>query len=111
LIFAHVNWFQRDANGRYLWPGYSENLRALLWLMDVAEGRATGEQSPVGILPRPDELNLQGLDIAQADLDRLLGINRELWLQEMDSREEHLSQFTGLPDEIWQAHKDMKAAF
>jgi phosphoenolpyruvate carboxykinase (GTP) len=110
-IFAHVNWFQRDANGRYLWPGYSENLRALLWLMDVAEGRATGEQSPVGILPRPDELNLQGLDIAQADLDRLLGINRELWLQEMDSREEHLSQFTGLPDEIWQAHKDMKAAF
>ncbi|HEU0072795.1 MAG TPA: phosphoenolpyruvate carboxykinase (GTP) [Dehalococcoidia bacterium] len=110
-IFAHVNWFQRDAGGRYIWPGYSENLRALLWLMDLAEGRAQGELSPVGILPRQDELNLQGLDIADSDLERVLSINQELWQQEMINREEHLSQFTGLPEEIWQAHRDMKAAF
>ena len=110
-IFAHVNWFQRDDNGRYVWPGYSENLRALLWLMDLAEGRATGEQSPVGILPRREELNLQGLDIADSDLNGLLSIDREQWQQEMISREEHIAQFDGLPDEIWQAHNAMKAAF
>jgi phosphoenolpyruvate carboxykinase (GTP) len=110
-IFAHVNWFQREVNGRYVWPGYSENLRALLWLMDLAEGRAQGEQSPVGILPRREELDLQGLDIADTDLTRLLSIDRERWQEEMISREEHLSQFEGLPDEIWQAHNAMKAAF
>ena len=110
-IFAHVNWFQRHTDGGYVWPGYSENLRALLWLMDLAEGRATGEESPVGILPRREELNLEGLDISDSDLNLLLSIDRERWQQEMISREEHLSQFEGLPDEIWQAHNAMKAAF
>jgi phosphoenolpyruvate carboxykinase (GTP) len=110
-IFAHVNWFKRDAIGRYAWPGYSENLRALLWLMDLAEGRAEGEASPVGILPRPDELNLAGLDISDASLDHLLSIDREMWRQEMQNREDHLAHFDGLPEEIWQAHRDMKAAF
>ncbi len=110
-IFAHVNWFQRDDDGRYVWPGYSENLRALLWLIDLAEGRVQGEKSPVGILPRREELNLEGLDIADSDLNRLLSIDRDQWQQEMISREEHIAQFDGLPDEIWQAHNAMKAAF
>jgi phosphoenolpyruvate carboxykinase (GTP) len=103
-IFAHVNWFQRDAGGRYLWPGYTDNLRVLLWLMDLAEGRVQGEESPVGILPRRDELNLEGLDIPEADLQRLLTINRAMWQDEVVSREQHLSQFANLPEEIWQAH-------
>ena len=79
--------------------------------MDFAEGRAQGEKSPVGILPRREELNLEGLDIADSDLNRLLSIDRNQWQQEMISREEHITQFDGLPDEIWQAHNDMKAAF
>jgi phosphoenolpyruvate carboxykinase (GTP) len=109
-IFAHVNWFQRDATGRYLWPGYSDNLRPLLWLMDLAGGRARGEETPVGILPRRDELDLDGLEIPEADLQRLLGIDREMWQKEMVSREQHLSQFAGLPDEIWEAHHRIAAA-
>lgn len=110
-IFAHVNWFQRDDDGRYIWPGYRENLRALLWLMEVKEGRAEGEQTPVGIVPKQDELNLDGLDIAQEDLDQLLYIDRDKWLAEMSRREEHLSQFEGLPEEIWQAHRDVLSKF
>jgi phosphoenolpyruvate carboxykinase (GTP) len=110
-VFAHVNWFQRDANGRYIWPGYSENLRALLWLLDFASGKATGEQSPVGVLPKVGEMNLDGLDIAPADLDRLLSIDYERWRAEMGNREEHLRQFDGLPDAIWQAHYKMAKAF
>jgi phosphoenolpyruvate carboxykinase (GTP) len=110
-VFAHVNWFQRDANGRYLWPGYSENLRALLWLLDFAEGDAIGEESPAGVLPRESELNLEGIDIAPADLERLLSLDPERWETEMRNREEYLSQFRGLPDEIWQAHRDMAHAF
>jgi phosphoenolpyruvate carboxykinase (GTP) len=109
-VFAHVNWFQRDAKGRYIWPGYTENLRALLWLLDFAEGHAVGEETPVGVLPRESELNLDGLDILPADLARLLSIDYDHWRTEMVNRESHLQQFDGLPDEIWEAHRHMKAA-
>ncbi|HEY7466586.1 MAG TPA: phosphoenolpyruvate carboxykinase domain-containing protein, partial [Dehalococcoidia bacterium] len=80
------------------------------WLMDLAEDRVQGQVSPVGILPRREELNLDGLNIPEADLQRLLNIDRATWREEMASREAHLSQFAGLPDEIWQAHRKMTAA-
>ncbi|HEX5370935.1 MAG TPA: phosphoenolpyruvate carboxykinase (GTP) [Dehalococcoidia bacterium] len=108
--FAHVNWFQRDANGRYLWPGYSENLRALLWLLDFAQGNATGEESPAGVLPRESEINLNGLDIAPSDLECLLSIDADRWTVEIKNREEYLSQFHGLPEAIWRAHREMAHA-
>lgn len=104
-IFAHVNWFQRGADGRFLWPGYRENLRALLWLMQLREGEVTGVPSPVGILPGKDELNLEGLDIAPDDLEKLLTIDTDRWKQEIGFRQEHLAQFANLPEEIWAAHR------
>jgi phosphoenolpyruvate carboxykinase (GTP) len=110
-IFAHVNWFQRDAeDGHFLWPGYRENLRALLWLMQLKDGEVTGAASPVGILPTKDELNLDGLDIDPADLDTLLSIDVDRWKQEIGFREAHLAQFPGLPEEIWAAHRRVAAA-
>jgi phosphoenolpyruvate carboxykinase (GTP) len=109
-IFAHVNWFQRDASdGHFLWPGYRENLRALLWLMQLREGEVTGVRTPVGILPAKDELNLGGLSIDPGDLDKLLTIDTARWRQEMGFREEHLAQFKGLPEEIWAAHRRVTA--
>jgi phosphoenolpyruvate carboxykinase (GTP) len=109
-VFAHVNWFQRDALGRYIWPGYGENLRALLWLIDLAEGRVAGLETPVGVLPRKDELNLQGLDITEADFERLLTIDQEQWQREMTMRREHLAEFRDLPPEIWDAHERIASA-
>ena len=110
-IFAHVNWFQRDTeDGHFLWPGYGENLRALLWLMDLKEGRATGRRTPVGVLPLAEELNLAGFEGDRGDLERLLTIDVRRWRQEMVLREEHLSQFEGLPEEIWEAHRRVSAA-
>ena len=67
-IFAHVNWFQRDPDdGHFRWPGYRENLRALLWLIQLKKGEVTGRETPVGILPRVEELHLEGLEIEQED--------------------------------------------
>jgi phosphoenolpyruvate carboxykinase (GTP) len=110
-IFAHVNWFQRDAeDGHFLWPGYRENLRALLWLMQLRDGDVSGVASPVGILPTREELNLDGLDIDAADLDTLLSIDVDRWKQEIGFREAHLAQFPGLPEEIWAAHRRVAAA-
>lgn len=110
-IFAHVNWFQKDPeDGHFRWPGYRDNLRALLWLMDVKEGRAKGQQTPVGIIPLKEELNLDGFEGDPKDLDAVLSIDKELWKREMGYREEHLKQFEGLPEEIWEAHRRVAAA-
>ena len=105
-LFAHVNWFQRDPeDGHYVWPGFRENLRPLLWLMRLKDGEVTGRQTPVGILPTEEELDLEGLDLPREDLDRILSIDVPRWQQEMGFREEHLKQFDRLPEEIWEAHR------
>ncbi|WP_338180012.1 phosphoenolpyruvate carboxykinase (GTP) [Jatrophihabitans sp.] len=109
-IFAHVNWFQRGEDGHFLWPGYRDNLRALLWLMQLKNGEVTGVQSPVGILPAKSELALEGLEIDEADLDTLLSIDIDRWRQEMGFREKHLAQFPELPEQIWEAHRRVAEA-
>jgi phosphoenolpyruvate carboxykinase (GTP) len=110
-IFAHVNWFQRDPqDGHFLWPGYRENLRPLLWLLQLKDGEVQGEHTPVGIVPTKSELDLEGVDISPADLDKILSIDTERWRTEMTHREQHLAQFAGLPEEIWAAHRRVAAA-
>ncbi|RYB90076.1 phosphoenolpyruvate carboxykinase (GTP) [Nocardioides glacieisoli] len=105
-IFAHVNWFQRDAeDGHFLWPGYRDNLRPLLWLLQLKNGEVEGRRTAVGIIPTKEELDLEGVDITPEDLDRILSIDKERWQQEMGFREEHLSQFDRMPEEIWEAHR------
>ncbi|MFT4009212.1 MAG: phosphoenolpyruvate carboxykinase (GTP) [Nocardioidaceae bacterium] len=109
-IFAHVNWFQRDAeDGHFLWPGYRENLRALLWLAQLKNGEVKGEQTAVGILPTREELDLTGLDLPEADLERILTIDKARWQQELEHRTEHLAQFDRLPEAILEAHRRVQA--
>ncbi|HXH80101.1 phosphoenolpyruvate carboxykinase (GTP) [Nocardioides sp.] len=110
-IFAHVNWFQRDPeDGHFLWPGYRDNLRPLLWLLQLRNGEVTGRQTAVGIIPTADEFNLEGVDISPQDLETILSIDKERWQQEMTNREEHLRQFRDLPEAIWEAHRRVAAA-
>ncbi len=110
-VFAHVNWFQRDLDdGHFRWPGYQDNLRPLLWLMQLKTGEVTGRQTAVGIIPTEDELNLEGVDITPEDLATILAVDVGRWRQEMTLRQEHLEQFENLPEEIWQAHRRMAAA-
>jgi phosphoenolpyruvate carboxykinase (GTP) len=110
-IFAHVNWFQRDPeDGHFLWPGYRDNLRPLLWLLQLRNGEVKGRQTPVGILPTADELNLEGVDITPEDLETILSIDVERWRQEMGFRETHLADLPNLPEEIWEAHRRVAKA-
>ncbi|MGH3330873.1 MAG: phosphoenolpyruvate carboxykinase domain-containing protein, partial [Nocardioidaceae bacterium] len=110
-IFAHVNWFQRDPeDGHFLWPGYRDNLRALLWLMELKNGEVTGRRTPVGILPTEEELSLDGIDITPSDLAKLLTLDTDRWRQEMEHRSQHLSQFGDLPEQIWEVHHRITAA-
>jgi phosphoenolpyruvate carboxykinase (GTP) len=110
-LFAHVNWFQRDPqDGHFLWPGYRDNLRPLLWLMKLKDGEVTGRQTPVGIVPTAEELELEGIDPQPGDLEKILTIDTDRWRQEMAHREEHLRLFPGLPEQIWEAHHRVTAA-
>jgi phosphoenolpyruvate carboxykinase (GTP) len=110
-IFAHVNWFQRGEDGRFLWPGYRDNLRPLLWLMQLRNGEVTGRQTPVGVVPTEEELQLEGMeDLGPDDLQTLLSIDTHRWQQEMAHREQHLSLFHDLPEEIWAAHRRVSEA-
>lgn len=109
-IIAHVNWFQRGEDGHYLWPGYRDNLRAFLWLLDFKEGRVSGKETPVGTVPTIEELNLDGFSGSLKDLEHILSIDPELWRKEIAHREDHLAQFANLPDEIWQAHRKVAQA-
>jgi len=109
-VFAHVNWFQRDPeDGHFLWPGYRENLRALLWLVQLKKGEVKGRRTAVGTIPLKEELNLEGLEIDEGDLDTILTIDVQRWRQELANREEHLAQFPNLPEAIWEAHRRVKA--
>jgi phosphoenolpyruvate carboxykinase (GTP) len=111
-IFAHVNWFQRDPDdGHFLWPGYCDNLRPLLWLMQLKNGEVTGRQTPVGILPTKEELITAGARVTPKDLDTILSIDVARWREEIVNREQHLAQFDNLPEEIWEAHRRIAAAF
>ncbi|MET0951869.1 MAG: phosphoenolpyruvate carboxykinase (GTP) [Aeromicrobium sp.] len=110
-IFAHVNWFQRDPeDGHFLWHGYRDNLRPLLWLLQLKNGEVTGRQTPVGIIPTEDELQLEGMSTSPEDLATILSIDIPRWKQEMAHREEHLQQFENLPEAIWEAHRRVAAA-
>lgn len=110
-IFAHVNWFQKDPeDGHFLWPGFRENLRALLWLMQVKNGEVEGVSTPVGVVPSEAELSLDGCDVTADDIKTLLTVDLDRWQQEISFREAHLEQFANLPEEIWAAHKRVAAA-
>ncbi|HEY9130764.1 MAG TPA: phosphoenolpyruvate carboxykinase (GTP) [Dyella sp.] len=89
----HVNWFRKDAQGRFLWPGYGENLRVLEWMIDRIEGRAVGRESPVGTVPADGELRTDGLDLPAGTLDMLLDIDRAGWQAELAAIGDYLQSF------------------
>jgi phosphoenolpyruvate carboxykinase (GTP) len=78
-----VNWFRRDDEGRFLWPGFGENSRVLKWICERVEGTGAAQKTPIGYLPAPDALDLSGLTISQADLNQLLTIEPEAWKKEV----------------------------
>jgi len=84
----HVNWFRKDQNGKFLWPGFSENMRVLRWIVDRVHGRAQGRETPIGWTPYYDDVVWDGLDFPKAKFDELQQVDRTLWRKEVMSHEE-----------------------
>ena len=97
----YVNWFRKGSDGRWLWPGYGENSRVLEWVFERVAGRAAGIETPIGIIPTRDALNLDGLSIDERDVTELLTVNSDEWRAEVPLIREHFAQFGDrLPAEL-----------
>ena len=79
----HVNWFRTDAAGRFVWPGFGQNLRVLLWMIDRVKGQAGGSDTPIGVVPVLNELNWDGLELPKAERELLLKVDRAEWAAEV----------------------------
>jgi len=97
----HVNWFRQDKNGKFLWPGFSENLRILEWIIDRCNGKADAEETPIGYVPKLEDLNTEGLDLPRGALEELFRVDREEWLADIANQEVFFDKFGDkLPAEI-----------
>jgi phosphoenolpyruvate carboxykinase (GTP) len=88
-----VNWFRRDDEGRFLWPGYGENSRVLKWVFERVAGTAAAIETPIGNLPTPDALDTTGLDVTDDDMAALLTVDTEGWREALPQIREHYAAF------------------
>jgi phosphoenolpyruvate carboxykinase (GTP) len=97
----HVNWFRKDADGNFMWPGFSENMRVLKWVVDRAHGRSLGQETPIGWTPRYEDIEWSGMDFPKAKFDELQAFDHSAWRQEVLGQEElFLDLHDRLPPEM-----------
>jgi phosphoenolpyruvate carboxykinase (GTP) len=89
----YVNWFRKSDDGKWLWPGFGDNIRVLEWIFERCEGKASAVETPFGLAPEKDALNLSGLKMADADLEVLLNVDQKALLSEMDDMRAHFAKF------------------
>ena|SRR5512138_152405 len=106
----HVNWFKQDQNRRYLWPGFGDNLRVLRWIADRCDERVGAHETPIGYVPRKEDLDLSGLEIDPATLDALLAVDRSVWRKETEAISKYLAQFGDRVPEALRAELNGMAA-
>ncbi len=96
----NVNWFRKDEDGHFIWPGFGENLRALLWALDRCEGKAEAVETPLGYVPAPGSLDLEGLEITDSELEKISTVDKETWKKELSGLKEWYAKFDHMPDEL-----------
>ena len=96
-----VNWFRKDENGKFMWPGFGDNMRVLKWVVDRVHGRGMGVESPIGWIPKYEDLDWSGINFSKEEFGKLMIIDRELWKQEIASHEDlFMKLYDKLPKEF-----------
>jgi phosphoenolpyruvate carboxykinase (GTP) len=106
----NVNWFRRDKEGNFLWPGYSENFRILKWIVDRAHGRARSSETALGWVPRYKDLDWRGLKFSEAEFEAVMNADRDDWVQELASHDELFFKLYGRLPKEFPAIRDLKIA-
>lgn len=97
----YVNWFRKDENGKWLWPGFGDNSRVLKWIVERVSGKGKAVQTPIGYMPTPGAIDLEGLDVPAKDMEELLTVNKDEWNKEIASVKEYYAGFGNkLPAEL-----------
>ncbi len=107
----NVNWFRTDDEGNFLWPGFGDNIRVLNWIVDRCEGKVDADETPIGYVPKADDIDLTDLeDFDRATLQSILEVNKEVWQKEAAEIEEHYKKFGDkLPHELRDQLEGLKA--
>ena len=105
-----VNWFRKDADGRFMWPGFGENSRVIEWIFGRCSGEDDAIETPIGLLPAPGALDTRGLNVPEADMAALLAVDSAAWVQEAVAIEEHYARFGAkLPPQLAARLAQLKA--
>jgi phosphoenolpyruvate carboxykinase (GTP) len=106
-----VNWFRRDEEGRFMWPGYGENSRVLKWIFNRVDGKANATKTAIGYLPSPADIDITGLDVSAADMNALLSIDSEGWKSALPQMRDHYAQFgSKLPAPLTTALNELESS-
>ena len=105
----NVNWFRVDEEGHFIWPGFGDNLRVLLWILARCNNQVDAVESPIGYLPKPGDIDLEGTDITPEVLAGLLSIDKDAWMQEVEDQKAHLARFEKLPAELQEQYNALAA--
>jgi phosphoenolpyruvate carboxykinase (GTP) len=101
----HVNWFRTDKEGKFLWPGFTENLRVLEWILDRCNNKVEAFKTPIGYVPYPEDIDMTGLKLSEGALEKLLEVRKDGWLDELKGIKKFFTQFKkDLPVELWQEY-------
>ena len=104
-----TNWFRKNADGKFVWPGYGENMRVLKWMIDRIEGQAQGQETAFGIAPQYAEINWGGLDFSAEQFQNVTSIDKAAWIDELKLHDEHFAMLAqGLPRELLNAKADLE---
>ena len=106
----NVNWFRTDDEGNFVWPGFGDNMRVLNWIVDRCEGRADAQETAIGYIPRPEDIDLTDLDMDIETLKSILKVDKDVWEKEVEEIEEHYKKFGDkLPEELKNQLATLKA--
>jgi phosphoenolpyruvate carboxykinase (GTP) len=98
-----VNWFRKDNKGKFMWPGFGENLRILNWINARCEGKVDAIKTPLGFVPKYEDIDMDGLDYSRKDWNKLFVIDKKEWKKEVKDQKEFLKKFgKDLPKELWE---------
>ncbi|MFW5852266.1 MAG: phosphoenolpyruvate carboxykinase (GTP) [Bacteroidota bacterium] len=106
----NVNWFRKDENGKFIWPGFGENSRVLKWVFDRCNNNANVVETPIGFVPTADDIDINGLDLSTEDMKELLKVDSKLWKDEVVLIKEHYDRFPNLPQELKDELAKLEAA-
>ena len=97
----HVNWFRKDEDGNFMWPGFGDNMRVLLWILDRCAGKVDADEVAIGYVPKAKDIDITGIEDENIDLEGLLTIDKNVWLEDVENIKEYFAQFGDrLPKEM-----------